>query len=381
METRAKKKSTTLYTTQTMHEGSSLREDSETSRIEEVPEETTPQAEDPQGDVDNDKSSTQLSDFVSAIKALGKSAASTAKPGRVKEPDPFNGREPKKLKTFILQCRIYFRGSSESFQDDARRVTFAISYLRDVALEWFEPGLSGLTEEPPEWLEDWDAFVDELQTNFGPYDESGDVENELVNLRMKDNHRITEYLVRFNSLAVRCSWGEAALRHRFYEGLPSRLKDDVSRGSGKPKDLGGMRLKAQNADARYWERVQERSREGTSNQKTNNSKTPANPSSSSSGNNSNNNQQKTQSNKKNSRPSGSEKTPASSKPELAGKLDSKGKLTAKERQYRIDNNLCLFCGEKGHRVGDCNAAKASSAKGRASTAAAPEPPAPEKKKE
>ena len=114
---------------------------------------------------------------------MGKNAA---KSGKVREPEPFNGRDPKKLKTFILQCHLYFWGSSNSFQDEAHHITFAISYLWDVALEWFKPGLSGLTEEPPTWLEDWDAFVKELQTNFGPYDESGDVESELVNLWMKD---------------------------------------------------------------------------------------------------------------------------------------------------------------------------------------------------
>ena len=148
-----------------------------------------------------------------------------------------------------------------------------ISYLQDVALEWFEPGLSGLIEEPPTWLEDWDAFVEELQTNFSPYDESGDIESELVNLRMKDSQRISEYLVWFNSLAARCSWGESTLRHRFYDGLPSHLKDDVSCGDGKPKDLLGMRRKAQNSDARYWEHVQEHSQEGNTNSKTTPAKT------------------------------------------------------------------------------------------------------------
>ena len=355
-----------------MQEESSIQN----SEAPEDPENTTPPVEDPQDDLDNDKSS-QLDDFVSAIKALGKNAA---KSGKVREPEPFNGRDPKKLKTFILQCRLYFRGNSDAFQDEARRVTFAISYLRDVALEWFEPGLSGLTEEPPDWLEDWDAFVKELQTSFGPYDESGDVENEIVNLRMKDNQRISEYLVRFNSLAVRCSWGESALRHRFYDGLPPRLKDDVSRGEGKPKDLVGMRLKAQNSDARHWERVQERSREGNTNPKPNQSKTSSNPSSSNSGNSSG--QQKGHSDGKSARPAAPDKTlsSSSSKPDLSGKLDSRGKLTSKERQYRIDNNLCLFCGKKGHRVHDCLSAKASTAKGRAA-AAAPEASASEKKKE
>ena len=204
------------------------------------------------------------------------------------------------------------------------------------------------------------------------------LKSELVNLRMKDSQRISEYLVRFNSLAVHCSWCESALRHRFYDGLLSCLKDDVSRGDVKPKDLLGMCRKAQNSDAHYWEHIQEHSREGNTNSKTTLYKTP-NQSSSNSANNSTQ-QQKGQSDVKSSHLAVLEKTPSTTKPDLSGKLDSHGKLTAKERQYRIDNNLCLFCGKKGHRVTDCLSAKASTAKGRAATTTLAAS-APEKKKE
>jgi len=197
METHAKKKTPQLYST--MQGESSIQEYSEPP---EDLQESIPQVEDPQDDMEKDKSS-ELNDFVSAIKALGKNAA---KSGKVREPEPFNSRDPKKLKTFILQCCLYFWGSSDSFQDEACCITFTISYLQDVALEWFEPGLLGLTKESPTWLEDWEAFVKELQTNFGPYNKSGDVESELVNLQMKDSQHISKYLVWFNSLAVRCSW-------------------------------------------------------------------------------------------------------------------------------------------------------------------------------
>jgi len=194
---------------------------------------------------------------------------------------------------------------------------------------------------------------------------------------MKDSQRISEYLVRFNSLAVCCSWGESSLRHRFYDGLPSCLKDDVSHGDGKPKDLLGMHQKAQNSDACYCECIQEHSREGNTNSKTTPAKTP-NQSSSTSGNNSTQ-QQKGQSDAKTSRLAVLEKTPNTTKPDLSGKLGSHGKLTAKEQQYRIDN-LCLFCGKKGHRVTNCLSAKASTAKGRAATTT-PAASTPEKKKD
>ena len=118
-----------------------------------------------------------------------------------------------------------------------------------MAQEWFERGISGLTENFPEWLDDWDLFVDELQNNFGPFDKSANVEHKLTNLWMKDSQHISEYLVHFNSLAVRCPWGESALWYRFYEGLLARLKDEICKGDGKPKTLSKLQKKAQNIDA------------------------------------------------------------------------------------------------------------------------------------
>jgi hypothetical protein len=75
---------------------------------------------------------------------------------------------------------------------------------------------------------------------------------------MRDNQHVSDYLVRFSGLALRCSWGELALRYRFYEGLPPRIKDELSK-SEKPQTLQVLKQKVQNIDARYWEQTQERS--------------------------------------------------------------------------------------------------------------------------
>jgi len=76
METHAKKKTPQLYST--MQGESSIQEYSKP--LEDL-QESTPQVEDPQDDMEKDKSS-ELNDFVSAIKALGKNAA---KSGKVRE--------------------------------------------------------------------------------------------------------------------------------------------------------------------------------------------------------------------------------------------------------------------------------------------------------
>jgi hypothetical protein len=87
-------------------------------------------------------------------------------------------------------------------------------------------------------------------TNFGPYNEIGDAEHELTNLHIRDNQHASDYLVHFSRLALHCSWGELALRYKFYKGLPPWIKDELSKGN-KPRTLQVLKQKVQNIDARY----------------------------------------------------------------------------------------------------------------------------------
>jgi hypothetical protein len=89
--------------------------------------------------------SIQANDLVLAIKKLGKMKSDA---GKLRDPEPFTRKDPKKLKAFIFQCQLYFHNSD--FDSDSKKVTYALSYLQDVAQEWFEPRISRLTNEPPE---------------------------------------------------------------------------------------------------------------------------------------------------------------------------------------------------------------------------------------
>jgi Retrotransposon gag protein len=242
----------------------------------------------------------------------------------------------------------FFNVHNSDFDSDSKKVTFALSYLWDVAQEWFEPGISGLTEEPPEWFDSWEAFLDELHTNFGAYDKTGDAEHELTNLRMRNNQHVSDYLVHFSGLALHCSWGEPALRYRFYKGLPPRIKDKLSK-SKKPQTLQVLKQKVQNIDARYWEWTQEHSREQENRQNPPKSSTsaasavpPTTPKPIP--------RSEFHSEQK---PKLKDSKPTTPRVDLSGKLDSKGKLTQQERQCWIDKNLCLFCRGSGHWTDTC----------------------------
>ena len=71
----------------------------------------------------------------------------STKPAKAKEPDTFDGTDPCKLNNFNLLCNLYFR-SNPAYFDDSAKVTFTLSYLQGMALEYFEPQLPILKKTP-----------------------------------------------------------------------------------------------------------------------------------------------------------------------------------------------------------------------------------------
>ena len=138
---------------------------------------------------------------------------------------------------------------------DEKRILFILSYLKGCALSWFEPSLNDPTNSA-HLMWNYQAFLSELEDNFGPHDPVGDAEKSLNELQMKKSTRIVKYNIDFWELASRVDWNESALSDRYFCGLPLRFRTEVLRGS-KPKTLAGLRLKAQEADNIYWMQEEE----------------------------------------------------------------------------------------------------------------------------
>ncbi|KAG6325762.1 hypothetical protein ID866_13327 [Astraeus odoratus] len=90
---------------------------------------------------------------------------------KVCEPNTFDSMDPKKLCEFLIQCELNFRDRPQAFHLDSRKVSFALSFLKGIALAWFEPDLlNAIPDAEPTWADDYSEFVIELTTNFGPHD-------------------------------------------------------------------------------------------------------------------------------------------------------------------------------------------------------------------
>ncbi|KAG6328591.1 hypothetical protein ID866_10497, partial [Astraeus odoratus] len=159
------------------------------------------------------------------------------------------------LHTFLVQCELNFQDCPSAFKKDCTKVVFAQSYLKGMALEWFELDLlsSGNPRSCPLWMDDWTEFIIELQSTFGPHNPVTNAENQLDHLQMKENQHINKYMVEFNQLASQVrGYGDGTLHHQFYSGLPDHIKDKICH-VWKPHNLGDLHYLAQEINAHYWE--------------------------------------------------------------------------------------------------------------------------------
>ena len=261
------------------------------------------------------------------------------------------------LKSFV-SCELNFQNHPNSFHSNRAKVTFAQSYLKGAVLAWFEPDLLNSNDPDlcPLWMDDYKEFIVELQTNFGPPDPVRDAEHQLDHLSMKDHHRINRYLVEFNHYASQVKgYGEGALHHMFYNGLPDQIKDEIS-CVGKPHTLFELCTLMQTIDARYWERKTEctRQEKTTHNSSDKSKQSSANSTSNNSTSTLSNSTAKGKDKDKSSQKSSAKGSSSSaSAPDLSNVLGKDGKLTPAERSRCISNSLCFFCGDAGHNAKDC----------------------------
>ena len=145
--------------------------------------------------------SNKAQEFAKIIGQLFQNSTKPAKSKpKLREPDTFDSSDPRKLHTFILQCKLNFRDRKDLFEEEAAKVNYALSYLKGIALDCFEPALLDLN--PPEWLSNFDLFLVELKSNFSSYDPVSEAEARLEQLHMQENHQATKYFIKFQQLAA-----------------------------------------------------------------------------------------------------------------------------------------------------------------------------------
>ena len=140
-------------------------------------------------------------------------------------PDPFNGLDTNKLQDFILQCSLHFQDHANAFSSGRAKVTYALSFLMGPALGWFKPML--FDPALPTWVNNWDLFHMELETNLGPFDPVREAKAKIEMLVMAEGSHSTTYFIEFNHLAPHIQWDNHTLLWQAYKGLVYHIKNEM----------------------------------------------------------------------------------------------------------------------------------------------------------
>jgi hypothetical protein len=227
---------------------------------------------------------------------------------------------------------MVFDNKPRKFQNERQRVSYAASYLSDIALIWSQPFLT-LDPEPP-IRGSWGIFCDELNRLFRQANIIQVSERAIRKLKMLDTHHVNRHMTNFAELSSYVEWNDAALYEAFYNSLAERIKDHIL-SVERPATLDELKHLALRIDNRYWARQGEK-------QITTSIRVPSSfePSPA-------------------PRANIRSKVPVAAKPseqkDLSGVLDATGRLTEVEKERRKTKGLCPYCGElpTQHAKGCC----------------------------
>lgn len=259
---------------------------------------------------------------------------------KAKDPERFDG-SPEKFKGFWIQLQLVTRLQPHHFTDETTKVLYASNLLQGKALTWFEPFLNSYFEQGDgaprkirELFGSLERFKEELSSFCGVRDQEKEAERKIHTIKQVTS--VSHYAAQFRSIAVHLDWDDAALASVFYRGLREEVREQYINRE-KPTGLDRLIADATKLDNRIMEFKQEKVQR--------NFLPRGNPA--------------------------AKRYPANvSKPRFYGgpmpmDLDNankkrnytKGPLSKAEKERRIKNSLCLYCGKPGHVANDCTAKK------------------------
>jgi hypothetical protein len=225
---------------------------------------------------------------------------------KARNPRPFDGGDPSQLRTFLLQTNLAIDARPSEFSNEKSKILYAISYLEGAALEWAYP-LYRMADQP-DYMTDFTLFTKQLERAFG--DDELIVAEKLRQL--KQTSSVAKYSMEFRRLSSRVDWGSTSLYSQFYSGLKNTVKLEIAKGK-RPGELEELIAAAIAIDHFQREALAQLS--------------PA--------------------------PRPLDQPRRDYRRDAPSAASSGRRLTEQQREHRLRNNLCLYCGGEGHIIRNC----------------------------
>jgi hypothetical protein len=275
---------------------------------------------------------TQLEAQLVQTLALANVATSSSPAGRKGQTDPemFTGEDRSKLRSFVARLRLRLIDRPGEFPNERSKRRYAFSRLEGAALEQ----LIHLVKDDRMNLGNFEAFVTLLEEAYGDPDCVNTAERALAKLRQGNRDFVT-YYAEFQRLIADLNWNDAAKHAALHRGLCEELKDILSI-QDLPEDWSRYVALMKKWDMQY------RARKAETHCSSGQTKPTTTPTIC------------------NTSPNPAQNTPHPTSsgsghfgPAPMDLSAARRRLSPEERQKRIDENRCLYCGGFNHMARDC----------------------------
>jgi hypothetical protein len=282
---------------------------------------------------------TQLESSMQAspVGSVPSSLSGTHEKIKVALPDKFDGN-CLNYETFKAALDNFFALKASVYTQDEIKVRTIGTLLSKQALQWY----STLVKGQSPLLKDYNAFMNEFQRLFS--DPNAKMKSQLLLKKLKQgSSSVLSYFTRFRALAINTGFDQEAQMDSFRTGLSDEIKDVLATSLEEIPDLEKLVSMAIKIDTRLFDRKMEKeSKVRPPHAAAVTKSTPDVPAA----------------------------TPTAASASSAPKTTQQsGKITQEERQRRLKLDLCLYCGNPGHKLEQCLKRKASKRPSGASAAA------------
>ncbi|KAI2647957.1 Transposon Tf2-9 polyprotein [Labeo rohita] len=140
----------------------------------------------------------------------------------IARPQCYSG-EPEGCSGFLLQCSLFIEAYSQSFPNDISKIAFVMSLLTGRALQWAEALWNGKSTV----LASMKTFFTQFCEVFGVALTPLSVHDELIKLKQAKNN-IHDYTLRFLALAASSGWNDVALLAAYRKGLQPTIRRQMA---------------------------------------------------------------------------------------------------------------------------------------------------------
>ncbi|KAK3545517.1 hypothetical protein QTP70_007758 [Hemibagrus guttatus] len=120
---------------------------------------------------------------------------------------------------FLLQCSLALEMQPHSYPDERAKVAFIVSHLGGKALRWAEP----LWTQNHPIMSSLPRFIEHFKEVFGQPERDSSLGERLCRLK-QGSMSVSEYALQFRTLAAASGWNEQALITTYRQGLDPRVR-------------------------------------------------------------------------------------------------------------------------------------------------------------